>query len=115
MSPYLEHLSRLDPHALLNMSISRKNNKFDVLEDCAEGALEKTGFFHSGPEAPRRCEREGYVSSYAVDAYVSRRLINAFALGSRRRAVPSVQKGVVRTNCIGAFYRDPPQFLRFVS
>lgn len=39
-------------------SRSRKNNKFDVLEDCAEGALEKTGFFHSGPEAPRRVEQD---------------------------------------------------------
>ena len=94
-------------HFYLTLSISRKNNKFDVLEDCAEGALEKTGFFHSGPEAPRRCEREGYVCSRAVDACGSRRLINAFALGSRRRTVPSVQKGVVRTNCIGAFHREP--------
>ncbi|KWU45342.1 hypothetical protein RHOSPDRAFT_28774 [Rhodotorula sp. JG-1b] len=57
----LSEKSKIDyiAYDLSSAKASRKNNKFDVLEDCAEGALEKTGFFHSGPEAPRRCEREG--------------------------------------------------------
>ncbi|GAA5866136.1 hypothetical protein JCM3774_004094 [Rhodotorula dairenensis] len=71
-----------DAYPCFDMASSRKNNKFDVLEDCAEGALEKTGFFHSGAEAPRRCEREG-----------------------QRRGGPSIQKGVVRTNCIDCLDR----------
>ncbi|GAA5980284.1 hypothetical protein JCM10908_001598 [Rhodotorula pacifica] len=84
LNQVLPEKSKIDyiPYDLSSAKASRKNNKFDVLEDCAEGALEKTGFFHSGAEAPRRCEREG-----------------------RRRNVPSVQNGVVRTNCIDCLDR----------
>ncbi|GAA5994963.1 phosphatidylinositol-3,5-bisphosphate 5-phosphatase [Rhodotorula paludigena] len=62
-------------------------NALGVLEDYAEGSLEKTGFFHSGGEAPRRLvshdEREP----------------------RPYRTGPTLQEGVVRTNCIDCLDR----------
>ncbi|BGP36735.1 phosphatidylinositol-3,5-bisphosphate 5-phosphatase [Rhodotorula kratochvilovae] len=61
-------------------------NALGVLEDYAEGSLEKTGFFHSGAPAPRR------TSAHDDGA------------GSARTG-PAVQTGVVRTNCIDCLDR----------
>ncbi|GAA5926528.1 hypothetical protein JCM3775_001042 [Rhodotorula graminis] len=62
-------------------------NALGVLEDYAEGSLEKTGLFHSGPAAPRRTGSTGD--------------------GEARlpRTGPAVQTGVVRTNCIDCLDR----------
>ncbi|GAA6047122.1 hypothetical protein JCM3770_006907 [Rhodotorula araucariae] len=62
-------------------------NALGVLEDYAEGSLEKTGFFHSGAPAPRRTPAHDDGS------------------GVMSRTGPAVQTGVVRTNCIDCLDR----------
>ncbi|GAA6032708.1 hypothetical protein JCM8097_000752 [Rhodosporidiobolus ruineniae] len=67
----------------------------EALAKHAEASLLKTGFFHSGPEAPRRLP---------LDDELDR---------PERRTTPMLQQGVVRTNCIDCIDRTNTAQLAF--
>lgn len=75
------------------MSAAQRSRQVDVtsyLAGVAEDVIERTRFFHSGPEPPSSLFEKGDAVAEEAGALERR----------ERRAAPLLQCGVVRTNCI---------------